>query len=895
MTVGYLPRPASGLDDARDAAAVLDWRLDPTGRRSVVAGPLPWLPAVPAALQASAEWGSYLTHNAAAVTATATAVADRASVWTSTSAPLWAAPLIDRDAGLVAELAVWRAAHNIDDDRRPTGPALPAAGDARAQRGLDERVTRLLGDTKAATGRWTPLANSVDHRIATDPYWPTLADRLATADRAGIDITSLVHTVGAELPLPDEQPAAALWWRLSRHLNPAAMTATDHSISNTLRPDWTPTLTHVVGATAAERIQADPSWPALVAAVTHAGRDGWQPEQLLTTAHDLLPSGQPDDEPLRPGELATALVWRIGVLTDTAPATPEDYYLAPELDNPQPITPDELDELGNPVLDLDDDWLASLPEPDTDPTAGDDHDETGRPPDADDIVVGVDRVPFDAAATDTPHDASTHAGEKEPWDSARVPRERLVDLNAQAAAFFATRYVDSWASDYVAGRLGTDLIDDYRFTVGYAPDNWTALTLHLRRHGATDDEIVAAGLGTYASTGRVIDRFRDRLVVPIQAIGPDGQTEIHAWVGRRNPLRGDADHAGPKYLNTSDTDLYTKGNELFGLVENAAALAAGATPVLVEGPMDAIAVTLACDGTYVGVAPLGTAFTDTQADALGPYLGTNRPGVIVATDADRAGQQAAHRAFWQLTARGDDPRHLLVDHGRDPAEVLQLHGPAALRNGLDDAVPLAYTVIVGRTAPWSDRLDTVEGIVYSARAAAQVVAALPATTWPAYLANLVTGTPVSQQTALNELLNAHTVWAANPLAAARRHFAERLPEPASLNTDSTIMSTVDYTTGTAPPREESAPPPTSGGLDPNNPAALGRAAFVDGVVPDLASEPGWPSLAASLGRADRSGYDVPSNLPALGSRRPLPPTTSLARSSCGWPVYGPSPSFRRAR
>ncbi|WP_375502726.1 MobF family relaxase [uncultured Jatrophihabitans sp.] len=854
-------RNGRGLDDARDIAAVLDWRLDPTGCRSTGAGPLPWLPAVPAALHDSPEWGRYLTHNADTVTATAAAVATRASEWTPTSAPQWAAPIIDRlrisDPDLVAELAVWRAANNVDDaDRRPTGQPLPAAADARAQRRLDECVTRLLGDPTTATGRWTTLAHSVDERITADPYWPTLADRLTVADRAGIDITKLVRAVGAESPLPDEQPAAALWWRLSRHLTPAAMTATDHSVSETLRPEWTPLLADVVGAPAADRIQADPAWPALVAAVTHAGRDGWQPEQLLTTAHDLLRSGQPDDEPLRPDELATALVWRIGMLTDTAPAAPEDY-LQSEAGAPMPPVADtDLELLGTPDVALDEDWLASLVEPDVDPLA-DEHDERPTPvatPQTAEGGAATDRSdPFGwLPAHDYPTDEHINAAldEAYTWDTAVVPRARIVELNTQAVEFFTARYPDSWASDYLTDRLGTDLADDDRFRVGYAPDSWTALTTHLRRHGATDEEIVGTGLGSYASTGRVIDRFRDRLVVPIQAAGPDGETEIHGFIGRRNPAKTDDDNAGPKYLNTSETDLFTKGHELYGLAENTEALAAGATPVLVEGPIDALAVTLAGNGAYVGVAPLGTAFTDIQADALRPYIGTDRPGVIVATDADRAGQHAAHRAFWQLTARGDTPRHLRVDDGKDPAEMLQTHGPDALRTGLEAAGPLADTVIDARTAPWADRLDTVEGRVYTARAAAQVVAALPASTWPAYLTCIVARTDIAHQTAIEELFDAHTAWSADPPTAAKRHLAERL-DPTTTPTD-----TVSTSATSTPP----APPP----------AAQRWAALADSLVPDLSSDPGWPALAASLDRAAQTGYDITVQLPVLIGDRPLP-------------------------
>jgi DNA primase catalytic core len=346
-------------------------------------------------------------------------------------------------------------------------------------------------------------------------------------------------------------------------------------------------------------------------------------------------------------------------------------------------------------------------------------------------------------------------------DAPRIDRRRIVELNEQAAVFFAARFRGSWAPSYLIGRLGTDLADDERFTLGYAPAGWTMLIEHLRRLGATDTEIVAAGLGSYASTGRVIDRFRDRLVFAIR----DG-AEIHGWIGRRNPAHDgeEAARAVPKYLNTAETDLFTKGCELYGLTEGAAALAAGAVPVLVEGPLDALAVTLAGSGDYVGVAPLGTTFTDAQADRLSPFIGGGRPGVIVATDTDRAGQLAAQRMFWQLTARGDDPRHLAVPTGKDPAELLQTAGAAVLRQALVASPSLASALIDARVAVYADRLDTVEGQVHATRRAAAVIAALPSTSWPAHLTYLVAHTGIAPDIALFEVIEAAEPSRKEPLA-----------------------------------------------------------------------------------------------------------------------------------
>jgi DNA primase catalytic core len=744
------------LDDAHDVAAVLDWRIDPTGRHSAGTGPLPWLPALPKTLDDDLEWGAYLANSAGQVSSPAADVAARARTWTPTSAPAWALPLIDRDPQLVADLAVWRTAHGVDDaDRRPTGPALPRAADARIQRALDDRVTRLLGDGRTLTARWAPLVDSIDPRIAGDPYWPVLAERLAAAHRAGIDIAALSRAVAAERPLPDEQPAAALWWRLCGHLSPAAMTATGVSVSETLRPDWTQVLADVVGPAAAERVVADPAWPTLVAAVTSARDAGWQPDQVLSTAHDLLRAGHPDDDQLRPEELATALVWRVGVLTD--PASVAHAHA--------PTSPSDLEHLPTADGVADDDWLASLVEPDDTELL---HEELNR-----DVPVAAE-FPVSTGLTDRTADASRRAAAcQADDDGVRADRDRLLELNQQAADFFTARYRGSWAPAYLTDRLGTGLTGDDRFTVGYAPDSWTALTRQLQRLGATDAEIVAAGLGSYASTGWVIDRFRDRLVFAIR----DGD-EIHGWIGRRNPNQ-DGDHAVPKYLNTAETELFAKGHELYGLTEGAPELATGAVPVIVEGPLDALAVTLAGEGDYIGIAPLGTAFTDAQAEALRPFLGDRKHGIIVATDADGAGQQAAQRIFWQLTARGDNPRHLVIPTGKDPADLLQTAGATTLRQALAASPSLASALIDARVAVYADRLDTIEGQVHAARRAAEVIAAVPSTSWPAHLTHVVARTGIAPDIALSEVFDAARVRTEAAGVLARTVPPGRLREPST--------------------------------------------------------------------------------------------------------------------
>ena len=245
------------------------------------------------------------------------------------------------------------------------------------------------------------------------------------------------------------------------------------------------------------------------------------------------------------------------------------------------------------------------------------------------------------------------------WQECPISRDRIIEINQLALSYFRSHFPSTWGQAHLADRFGQDLTDDVRFRPGQAPAGWTGLVSHLRSRGVTSDEMSATGVASVASTGRLIDRFRDRVVFPIIHNG-----EILAFVGRRHPDLGDAGRGGPKYLNTADTPLFHKGAQLFGA--NEVDVAAGRVPVIVEGPMDAIAVTLAGGGRYIGVAPLGTSLTDEQASRLARF-GKNP---IVATDADTAGRVAAERDFWILTSYRLDPRFAPLPQGSDPADLL---------------------------------------------------------------------------------------------------------------------------------------------------------------------------------------------------------------------------------
>jgi len=382
-------------------------------------------------------------------------------------------------------------------------------------------------------------------------------------------------------------------------------------------------------------------------------------------------------------------------------------------------------------------------------------------------------------------------------------RDRLLAANAAAADYFAAQYPDSWAPGYLRHRLGADGLDSLAGTaprLGYAPAGWTGLTEHLRGAGFTDDEILTAGLGTRARTGRVVDRFRDRLVLPIRAAGATPDAGVVGFVARRDPTAdaAGADQRTPKYLNTGHTPLYRKGEQLFGLAEAAATLDRGGVAVLVEGPLDALAIGAATGGSMAGVAVLGTALTDAQAGRLRDALGTGSDRVVVAADADPAGRLAAARAYTALTGRGLDPRAVGFPPGLDPAALAEQRGLAALADTLAAAEPMGRQLVAqaldGRELRWA------EDRVNAARDAARVLTQAPAATWPREIA------VVSERTGLDaELLRTAVVDAVDTDADPLQRLTAR-DRRDDLDRSQHAPSTAADVAARSRPRAETVPP-----------------------------------------------------------------------------------------
>lgn len=364
----------SELDTAHDAAAVLDWRLDHTGAHSAGAGPLRWLTAIPQRLADHPDWGAYLTARYDRVADLAAQIRHTAQNWTQATAPRWARPAVAANPRLAAELAVFRAAVSVDEaDTRLTGPPQYPVRLAHYQRALTESAHNILGRPASETGRFNNLVDAISAKIRQDSYWPQLATQLATAARTGVNTHQLLADAAAQGPLPDEMPAAALWWRLAGTLAPATLDIADTH----LKPPWMADIHTVFGSAIAEAIAADPAFPGLVAAVGTANPAQWTPLDLLHVAYEHLRDADPDHT-VAPHEYARLLTYSIDLFTTEHPfdadiPDPHDAPLSPEEEEElhhrfpdpyqQPV--DLLDALGFTLSEPpDDDHIADIEPPD---------------------------------------------------------------------------------------------------------------------------------------------------------------------------------------------------------------------------------------------------------------------------------------------------------------------------------------------------------------------------------------------------------------------------------------------------------------------------------------------------------------------------------------------------
>lgn len=251
-------------------------------------------------------------------------------------------------------------------------------------------------------------------------------------------------------------------------------------------------------------------------------------------------------------------------------------------------------------------------------------------------------------------------------------KARIYEANREAARFFHDRLVapeGKAARDYLTGRgLAPKTIN--QFGLGYAPDGWSEMTDHLHTLGFGNDILDQAGLVSKTQKGSFIDRFRNRVMFPVIDI----RGNVIAFSGRKL----NEDDFGGKYVNTSDTPVYRKGANIFGM--NFAKNHADKRIILVEGNMDVVSLHQA--GFNMAVAALGTAFTADQARLLARYT----PEVVVTMDADGAGAKATDKVLRILSEAGVKARVLRLPECKDPDEFIKKNGASRFEALLDGAV-----------------------------------------------------------------------------------------------------------------------------------------------------------------------------------------------------------------
>ncbi len=298
-------------------------------------------------------------------------------------------------------------------------------------------------------------------------------------------------------------------------------------------------------------------------------------------------------------------------------------------------------------------------------------------------------------------------------------REPYYELNRQAAIYFYKnlKRIPNPGADYVKKR---DISEETvkAFGIGYAEDGWRGLTEHMLSIGASESELLELGLCS-EKNGRVYDKYRSRLIFPIK----NTQNKVIGFGGR---IIGNGE---PKYLNSSDSLVFQKKYNLYGLNLTRQEIQKEGFSLVVEGYMDLIS--LYQHGVRNVVATLGTALTPEQAKLLSRY--THQ--VVLCYDADAAGIKAALRGVDVLRTAGLDVKVLHVDDGKDPDEYIKKHGKDEFLNLVRTKALPDVEYKMSLIARKYDVRKTEESIKFF-RAAAGVLRTLPPVEAEIYIKNI---------------------------------------------------------------------------------------------------------------------------------------------------------------
>lgn len=302
-------------------------------------------------------------------------------------------------------------------------------------------------------------------------------------------------------------------------------------------------------------------------------------------------------------------------------------------------------------------------------------------------------------------------------DSLSKRRRRILEMNREAARFYHSVLLSSEGKvgyDYYIGRaLSAATIN--HFGLGFAPNQWDALLKHMRAKGYQPAELVDAGLARKGQKG-YYDNFRNRVMTPII----DVRGNVIAFGGRV------LDDSKPKYINTGDTLVYKKTNELFAL--NFAKDSKEDALILCEGYMDVIAMHQA--GFTNAVAGCGTALTTEQVRLISRYA----KEVILTYDADEAGQKALQKAMTLFDQTDVKVRIPALVGGKDPDEIIRTYGRDKFKGMLEGASNETEFRLLALRRQYN--LATTQGKIDFIGGALQILATLPPVEQDLYVSRL---------------------------------------------------------------------------------------------------------------------------------------------------------------
>jgi DNA primase len=276
------------------------------------------------------------------------------------------------------------------------------------------------------------------------------------------------------------------------------------------------------------------------------------------------------------------------------------------------------------------------------------------------FVMKKENVEFGEALRLLAERAGVTLVERRPEEEAA--RDRLREANQTAARFYHGLLLSTEAGQgarrYLEER-GLDLKTIQDFQLGCSPSGWESLCQHLRERGYGDEEMVAAGLAIEGERG-LRDLFHQRIMFPIA----DMRGRVVGFGGRSLPIEGQ-EEGQPKYLNTPQTAIFDKGSLLYGLDKAREHIRQQGLIVIVEGYMDAIAAHQ--HGFANVVASMGTALTERQVRSVKRFS----RDLVLALDADTAGQEATLRAVEYQDILGRDIRVIILPEGRDPDQMIR--------------------------------------------------------------------------------------------------------------------------------------------------------------------------------------------------------------------------------